>query len=625
MRVMPMESLPLGFRFRPTDEELISHYLRHKINGRTSEVQVIPEVDVCKWEPWDLPGLSVIKTDDPEWFFFCPRDRKYPNGHRSNRATDAGYWKATGKDRTIKSRKSGMIGMKKTLVFYRGRAPKGERTNWIMHEYRATEKDLDGTAPGQGPFVLCRLFRKPEERIENIKCDEVEPNGYSPFTAKSSPDDTSSDLVEETPTSDVQTPKQSEGMKRWLTDNSDNMPAIAVFSADSCGNSQMASDVEDHGIEMTAAEAYSFQEGNSGQVDYKIFSPVQSHIYADLTYCTDSPYTSDFGNDLNSFCFHDGTYEQDMSLTELLDSFNNNDKHSCGELIIPKDFSHEMQTSLDGHMPRGNLHFQDNSAYNNGQADMAQTQIGSSMDEQVDSKEPLQRQIPFGSCQAQASFFCTQVGSNHADSILNNPVMPEVPSANDAIGSSSGAFPCMKESTNQISPANYGSDVGGTGIKIRTRQPPVRPYSDNFSTQGIAPRRIHLQKHPLIESDESCQSNDVGPIGNREESAVEVVGVQEKVSSRGEHHKEKSLPNIHKSSEINAEPSANLRLRVGRDSILRSTVDVESIGSPIESSKDQKALHPKLGHNSSVIYMISIALLLTVIVAFVGIWKSLKL
>lgn len=55
-----MESLPLGFRFRPTDVELIDHYLRLKINGRHSEVQVIPEVDVCKWEPWDLPRTSSL-------------------------------------------------------------------------------------------------------------------------------------------------------------------------------------------------------------------------------------------------------------------------------------------------------------------------------------------------------------------------------------------------------------------------------------------------------------------------------------------------------------------------------------------------------------------------------------
>ncbi|RRT62766.1 hypothetical protein B296_00018223 [Ensete ventricosum] len=130
-----------GFRFHPTDEELVSYYLKRKVCGRSLRVDAVAEVDLYKHEPWDLPGLSRIQSRDLEWYFFSPLDRKYSNRSRTNRATPEGYWKTTGKDRPVR-RGPRIVGMKKTLVFHAGRAPRGTRTNWVMHEYRLEDEEL---------------------------------------------------------------------------------------------------------------------------------------------------------------------------------------------------------------------------------------------------------------------------------------------------------------------------------------------------------------------------------------------------------------------------------------------------------------------------------------------------
>ncbi|KAM0989743.1 hypothetical protein ACFX2J_008227 [Malus domestica] len=169
-----LKGLPPGFRFHPTDEEIITSYLIKKVINSRFEAAAIGEADLNKSEPWDLPKKA--KMGEKEWYFFCQRDRKYPTGMRTNRATESGYWKATGKDKEIfnkikKQQQQGgkgagggcLVGMKKTLVFYRGRAPKGEKTNWVMHEYR-----LDGKIPpyndlskaAKDEWVVCRVFHK---------------------------------------------------------------------------------------------------------------------------------------------------------------------------------------------------------------------------------------------------------------------------------------------------------------------------------------------------------------------------------------------------------------------------------------------------------------------------------
>nr|CAB3476611.1 unnamed protein product [Digitaria exilis] len=131
--------LPPGFRFHPSDEEIITFYLTPKVHKKSFTCTFIGEVDLNMTEPWELPGKA--KIGEKEWYFFYHKDHKYRTGTRMNRATKDGYWKATGKDKEIyRSTKEivlpVLVGMKKTLVFYMGRAPSGQKTTWIMHEYR---------------------------------------------------------------------------------------------------------------------------------------------------------------------------------------------------------------------------------------------------------------------------------------------------------------------------------------------------------------------------------------------------------------------------------------------------------------------------------------------------------
>ncbi|TVU08719.1 hypothetical protein EJB05_42131, partial [Eragrostis curvula] len=151
-------SVPPGFRFHPTDEELLYYYLRKKVAYEPIDLDVIREIDLNKLEPWDLKERCRIGTGPQnEWYFFSHKDKKYPTGTRTNRATTAGFWKATGRDKAIFLGSARRIGLRKTLVFYVGRAPHGKKTDWIMHEYRLDEESVEIQEDG---WVVCRVFKK---------------------------------------------------------------------------------------------------------------------------------------------------------------------------------------------------------------------------------------------------------------------------------------------------------------------------------------------------------------------------------------------------------------------------------------------------------------------------------
>jgi hypothetical protein len=107
---------------------------------------------------------SCWRFGDLKWYFFCPREKKYASGARVNRATEAGYWKTSGKDRSVHYNGE-VVGWIKTLIFHTGRPPRGERTDWVLHEYRLEDKGLADMGVPQvsdnfPSFVFLFIFTK---------------------------------------------------------------------------------------------------------------------------------------------------------------------------------------------------------------------------------------------------------------------------------------------------------------------------------------------------------------------------------------------------------------------------------------------------------------------------------
>ncbi|MCD9640722.1 hypothetical protein HAX54_026245 [Datura stramonium] len=169
LSVNGQSQVPPGFRFHPTEEELLHYYLRKKVAYEKIDLDVIRDVDLNKLEPWDIQDKCRIgSTPQNDWYFFSHKDKKYPTGTRTNRATAAGFWKATGRDKVIHSNCK-RIGMRKTLVFYKGRAPHGQKSDWIMHEYRLDDNinpqesinvNASESSNQEEGWVVCRVFKK---------------------------------------------------------------------------------------------------------------------------------------------------------------------------------------------------------------------------------------------------------------------------------------------------------------------------------------------------------------------------------------------------------------------------------------------------------------------------------
>ncbi|KAL3524485.1 hypothetical protein ACH5RR_017319 [Cinchona calisaya] len=502
MTVIPSKSLPVGYRFRPTDVELIDHYLRLKITGPDKqEVSIIREVDICKVEPWDLPDMSLIESYDDEWFFFCPKDRKYQNGERMNRATAKGFWKATGRDRNITNRKGTKIGIKKTLVFHTGRVPDGKRSNWVIHEYRATDKDLDGTHPGQGAFVLCRLFKKhdlkQDKNAECSNCNEAEPNVHSPTTAKSPVEEGNSEAL--TPALGVQAEKKPSNAESFPATTSDRATVVNHSPIDCRNDSWIYDELKDHVLDpkcipldpdLVASLKDILDDPVPEELDWKISSPLHSQVqYESGSSNLCNPVASDINNndfDMNEF------------LTSVLVS-------SDEYFYEDSAFSRNVISAVEGGTPRdinpmNGAFVRDSGSCCESEAEVTQGQIDAGFFEgelflaNIEQEDLVQQDVALQMATIEQDTCRTDFSSDNQEkklnlvekSIIGPDMYPGVFNVN--------LVPNSLKDNLQHSSVTGGDSASGDGVIIRTR--PVQNSSSDpkFTARGTAPRRFRLQK-----------------------------------------------------------------------------------------------------------------------------------
>ncbi|GER41091.1 hect ubiquitin-protein ligase, partial [Striga asiatica] len=158
---------------------------------RATMHQIVAEVSVrgiflsgAKFEDLCTSSGLYPQLGDQEWYFFTPRDRKYPNGSRPTRSVNGiGYWKTTGADKLIMW-KGELVGRKKVLVFYQGKPKSGNerKSNWIMHEYKlnAPSKSPGSNNMRLDDWVLCRIYEKieraPKRKPKDVNDEEEEEN-----------------------------------------------------------------------------------------------------------------------------------------------------------------------------------------------------------------------------------------------------------------------------------------------------------------------------------------------------------------------------------------------------------------------------------------------------------------
>ncbi|KAK9669872.1 hypothetical protein RND81_13G160200 [Saponaria officinalis] len=151
--------LPIGFRFRPTDEELLVHYLKRRVMSLPLPASVIPSIHIFNFDPFSLSGDLKEKR-----YYFCKRQGEFGNKFTKVIPTSSGFWKFSSKCKHILSSgdKNDVVGTRKTWRFYQVSSQPHRhcsKTRWLMHEFQLADSTQNETHDA-GNWVVCRIFQR---------------------------------------------------------------------------------------------------------------------------------------------------------------------------------------------------------------------------------------------------------------------------------------------------------------------------------------------------------------------------------------------------------------------------------------------------------------------------------
>ncbi|KAK6123099.1 hypothetical protein DH2020_043160 [Rehmannia glutinosa] len=172
--------LPIGWRFQPTDEELLCSYLAKKVGCGPLPAQVIKEIDATEFfskHPWDLvDSLSKEENIETEWYFFIHGagylHGKMKKNRRVGDENGIGYWRSIGKEDPIYDGDGNVYATKIYSTYFlakpNGQIKKLKKTHWKMEELRllnfhSTREDDENLHEEE--WVVARITRGNDERL----------------------------------------------------------------------------------------------------------------------------------------------------------------------------------------------------------------------------------------------------------------------------------------------------------------------------------------------------------------------------------------------------------------------------------------------------------------------------